>query len=104
MEIFFFFLIKENENEGGGGGSKLVKFGFRFIVQCIICCSVVENLFFRFVYIDQRFNNIDEIYGQVLIIEFGKLFFVFILLVLIIGNSCIMGYGGRGKGGGCIDE
>lgn len=43
------------------------------------------------------FNNIDEIYGLVLIIEFGKLFFVVILLMLIIGNSCIMGY--RGKEG-----
>lgn len=42
------------------------------------------------------FNNIDEI----LIIEFGKLFFVVILLMLIIGNSCIMGYRGKGGGGG----
>lgn len=51
-------------------------------------------MYFRFVW----FNNIDEI----LIIEFGKLFFVVILWKVIIGNICIMGY--RGKGGGCIDE
>lgn len=39
----------------------------------------------------------DLIIDEILIIEFGKLFFVVILLMLIIGNSCIMGY--RGKGG-----
>lgn len=49
-------------------------------------------MFFRFVW----FNNIDEI----LIIEFGKLFFVVIFLMLIIGNSCIMGYRGKGGEGG----
>lgn len=51
-------------------------------------------MFFRFVW----FNNIDEI----LIIEFGKLFFVVILLMLIIGNSCIMGYRGKGGEGGGV--
>lgn len=49
-----------------------------------------------------RFNNTDETYGLVPTTESGKPLSVAISLMVIIGNSCIMGYGGRGRGGGWL--
>lgn len=49
-----------------------------------------------------RFNNTDETPTT----ESGKPLSVAISLMLIIGNSCIMGHRGKGGegGGGCTDE
>lgn len=47
-----------------------------------------------------RFNNTDETPTT----ESGKPLSVAISLMLIIGNSCIMGHRGKGGEGGCTDE